>query len=63
MPTVIAGYAEKAVMGVGIRWECEPLYLSVLNDDGRLAPTLQRRLLNLTQNLKIHTNFAFIIAA
>ena len=49
MPTVVAGYAVKAVMSVGIRWEYEPLHLSILSDDGRLAPTPQRRLLNLTQ--------------
>jgi hypothetical protein len=63
MPTVIISYADKTVMGVGIRCECEPLHLSILSDDGRLAPTLQRRLLNLTQYLKIHIRFASIFAA
>ena len=62
MPTVITGYAVKAVMGVGIRWEYEPLHLSVPSDDGRSAPTLLIRLLNLPQNLKIHPNFAFVFA-
>jgi hypothetical protein len=62
MPTVIAGYAEKAVMGVGIRWECEPLYLSVPGDDGRSAPTLLFRLLNLPQNQKIHPNSVFAVS-
>ena len=62
MPIVIAGYTVKAVMGVGIRWEYEPLHLSVLSDDCRSAPTLLIRLLNLTQNLKNHTNLALIFA-
>jgi hypothetical protein len=63
MPTVITGYAVKAVMGVGIRWEYRTLHLFVLSDNGRLAPTLLRRLLDLPQNPKIYTSFAFIFAA
>jgi hypothetical protein len=62
MPTVIISYADKAVKAVGIRWEYQPLHLSVPSDDGRSAPTPLICILNLLQNQKIHTNFAFVFA-
>ena len=61
MPTVIAGNAVKAVMGVGIRWEYEPLHLSVPSDDGRSAPTLLIRLLNLPQKPENPPQFCICI--